>query len=192
MIRDGSFRDYLKLWCARFPQGTLLSRINELRARYNLDLQESYPLARSRAEDESVLLEIGDKVAVKKKNDKEEVYVKTVDIWVKEPKGLKALDSEDIFEDRLKGRSMFMVCREEEILRARDVRKLAEKAYRRVSSVRSCCGFGNHEVWDLSEGRQIIVYSHTMDRLSIFLSADDIAEHIMRYRRTHGISFGVF
>ena len=192
MIRDGSFRDYLKMWCARFPQETLLSRIKELRARYNLDLQESYPLARSRAEDESVLLEIGDRLTVKKINNKEEVYVKADDIWVKDPKGLKALDSEDIFEDRLKGKSMFMICREEEILRARDIRKLAETVYRRASSVRGCCGFGKHEVWDLSEGRQIVVYSHTLDRLSIFLSVDDIAEHIVRYRKAHRTSFGVF
>ena len=87
---------------------------------------------------------------------------------------------------------MFIVCREEEILRARDVRKLAETVYRRVSSVRGCCGFGNHEVWDLSQGRQIMVYSHTLDHLSTFLSVDDIAEHIMRYRMEHGILFGVF
>ena len=192
MIRDGSLRDYVKMWSARFPQETLLSKVTGLRDKYNMDLKESLSLARSRAENERVLLEIGDKLTVKKINDKEEVYVKTGDIWVKAPEGLKALDSEDIFEDRMKGRSMFMVCREEEILGAKDIRKLAGTVYKRACSVRGCCGFGKHEIWDISDRHEINIYSHTLDKQSTFLSVDDIEEHILRYRKEHGISFGVF
>ena len=192
MIRDGSLRDYVKMWSARFPQETLLSKVTGLRDKYNMDLKESLSLARSRAENERVLLEIGDKVTIKKINDKEDVYVKTGDVWVKNPEGLKALDSETILDDRMKGKSMYMVCREEEILGAKDIRKLAETVCRRASSVRGCCGFGKHEIWDISDRHEINIYSHTLDKQSTFLSVDDIEEQILRCRKEHGISFGVF
>ena len=84
------------MWIALFPQRKLISQIKELHSKYGLGLFDTRMVARAKGADEDVILEVGDNVLLRKKNDSLAIFQKIGDIWVKVDENLDICDSEDI------------------------------------------------------------------------------------------------
>ena len=66
MIKEGSFKEYVNMWIAHFPQRKLISQIKELHSKYGLGLFDARMVARVKGADEDVILEVGDNVLLRK------------------------------------------------------------------------------------------------------------------------------
>lgn len=98
MMRDGTFIGYVEAWAERFPQITRTERVHAYRDRYGFSLKDAFHLAVDKANDEKVVLEIGDRTAVRKFNNTLEVLRKDNGEWWKVSEGLGDLASEVVFD----------------------------------------------------------------------------------------------
>ena len=195
MIRDGIFKDYVREWCDRFPQRPKLQTVRELHDRHGLVLKDALLAARSMGTDEEVFLEVGDRVRIRKRNDKVELFRKVGTVWARAVEGMDALDSAGVFDDGRK--TVISLCTEEELLNRKSVKGLERKVWGRLQQYR--CGgclmsFGGHEIWEWDvDTSRIQEYTQAISDKSFFCSGEkDVAEMIGRYRKAHGIPFGPF
>ena len=195
MIREGCFKEYVNTWNARFPQRKLISQVRDLHSKYGLSLFDAHLVARSMGADEDIVLEVGENVLLRKRNDDLAIFHKVGDIWIQVDKGMDALDSEQILS---KDSHMLLtsICDETKIFKARSVKELASSTMRFMN--RWCCikgklfSFGKREIWELSGDGRIRIYSNSLNDKSIFNSEDEIAKHIEFYRKAHRFEFGSF
>lgn len=195
MIREGCFKEYVNMWSEQFPQRKLLSLIKELHSKYNLGLLDAHMVARAMGADEDVVLEVGENVRIRKRNDGLSIFQKVGDIWVKIDKGIEGLDAEDILSSNSNSR-LTSVCEENKILHAKSVNALAKSIRRSL-----CCwyrtsgtlfSFGKHEIWKVSDNGRISIFSSSLKDQSIYNSEDEIARHIECYRKEKKLDFGLF
>ncbi len=195
MIKEGCFKEYVNMWIAHFPQRKLISQIKELHSKYGLGLFDARMVARAKGADEDVILEVGDNVLLRKKNDSLAIFQKIGDIWVKVDENLDICDSENnLFSNTHP--LLTSICEENKILHAKSVKALAKSIRRSL-----CCwywtkgmlfSFGKHEIWRFSDNNRICIYSSTFKEQSIYNSEDEIAKHIECYRKEQRIEFGSF
>ena len=194
MIREGSLIGYVEKWAALYPQESIVDSAKRIHQAFGLGLIDSLPLAKLDVTEKAVLLEIGDKVAVLKKNNQLAVYVRTKGIWVRLSEGLGALAQEGILEEGYI--STAILCTEDEIRKAKSPDKLAVKALGRMwrwSPGNSRFSFGDHEVWEMNQNSgKIIVYTHTIHGAVFNLPKSAVAEHIRKYREACKVPFGAF
>lgn len=183
------------MWSEQFPQRKLLSLIKELHSKYNLGLLDAHMVARAMGADEDVVLEVGENVRIRKRNDGLSIFQKVGDIWVKIDKGIEGLDAEDILSSNSNSR-LTSVCEENKILHAKSVNALAKSIRRSL-----CCwyrtsgtlfSFGKHEIWKVSDNGRISIFSISLKDQSIYNSEDEIARHIECYRKEKKLAFGLF
>lgn len=196
MIKEGCFKEYVNMWIAHFPQRKLISQIKELHSKYGLGLFDANMVARAKGADEDVILEVGDNVLLRKKNDSLAIFQKIGDIWVKVDENLDIFDSEDILFSNTHT-LLTSICEENKILHAKSVKALAKCIKRSL-----CCwywtrgllfSFGKHEIWKFSDNNRICIYSNTLKDQSIYyISEDEIAKHIECYRKAQRFEFGSF
>ena len=87
MLKDGTFKDYLQLWCDQFPGQGLgkLQQIKEITAHCGCGLREAKQLADSVDLVDTVRFEIGDNLRLEKRSGGLQLYRKTASAW--EPQG---------------------------------------------------------------------------------------------------------
>ena len=195
MIREGCLKEYVNMWSAQYPQNHLIPQMRELHSKYGIGLSDARIVARAMGAEEDVIFEIGENVQIKKKNDSLIVYHKKGDIWVPIDGGIDVFDSEDILSNK-SNLSVISLCDEDRILHAKSVKALAESILEVLSCWRLTKGmlfsFGKHEIWKLSDGGLIRIYSSSLQDLSIDNSEVAIARHIERYRKVQRLEFGAF
>ena len=192
MIRDGSFREYVDMWSAQFPQKSAMTLIKDAHFKYGLNLGDSRTMAEAQGAYRDICFEVGDRVILKKRNDKIEVYRRVGEIWIGTD-DLDILDSESLFDDMALCR--FSLCSEGELLNAGSAAKLAKTIIERLWSFGaygSWMPFGKHEIWELKDESSIQIHTDAPDNRSINKSETVIAKHIKRYREAHKITFGPF
>ena len=195
MIREGCFKEYVNMWSSQFPQRQLFPQINELHSKYGLGFFDARMMARAMGAEEDVILEVGEDMLIKKKNNRHFVYHKLGDIWVRTGEGTDIFDSEDI----LSGGSCLMltpICDEDIILHAKSIKALAKSIKRSLSCWHCTLGmlylFGRHEIWKISDNDRISIFSSSLKDQSIFNSEEEIAKHVESYRMEHKPLFGAF
>lgn len=196
MIREGCFKEYVNMWSVQFPQRKLISQIKELHSKYGLGLLDAHKIARAMGADEDVILEVGDNVLIRKKNDGLAIFQQIGEIWVKVDENLDVFDSEDILSSNTHP-LLTPICEENKILHAKSVKALAKSIKRFL-----CCwystkdmlfSFGKHEIWKYSDNNRICIYSNTLKDQSIYyISEDEIEKHIECYRKAQRFEFGSF
>ena len=87
MLKDGTFKDYLQLWCDQFPQQGLgkLHQIKEIKDHYGCGLREAKQIADSAGLVDTVRFEIGDNLRLEKRSGGFQLYRKSASAW--EPQG---------------------------------------------------------------------------------------------------------
>ena len=169
--------------------------MRELHSKYGIGLSDARIVARAMGAEEDVIFEIGENVLIKKKNDSLIVYHKKGDIWVPIDGGMDVFDSEDILSNRF-NLSVVSLCDEDRILHAKSVKALAESIQEVLSCWRWTKGmlfsFGKYEIWKLSDGGLIRIYSSSLQELYINNSEVAIARHIERHRKAQRLEFGAF
>lgn len=195
MIREGCFKEYVNMWSAQFPQQKLITQIKELHSKYGLGLFNARMVARAMGADEDVLLEVGENVLLKKRNDSLDVFHKVGDFWVQVDAGLDVFDSEDILSNNSHPQ-LTSVCDEDKILHAKSVKALARSIVKFFSWWYRGKGvfytFGKDEIWKISDNNRINIYSNSLEVQSIYNSETEIARHIESYRKARRLEFGSF
>ena len=69
MVKEGFLKEYINMWSAQFPQKMMLYQVKELKSKYGLCLRDAHKLASVIGADEEVILEVGDNVLLRKRND---------------------------------------------------------------------------------------------------------------------------
>ena len=188
MIRDGSFQQFVKMWCEQFPQKDLFTVFRKMRDEYgyyNRRVAEQLGIG------ETILLEVGENIIFRKKFNVFSIYQKIGTIWVRKNGGLDIVSSEEsLFSQPEK---VLPFCEENVILGAKN---LTEFAYslkgRKILSDwrRPLLKFGNHEIWRRSPDRTIEVYSHLTYEDTIFEGVNYVVGHIQDYQKKYKTAFG--
>ena len=181
------------MWSVQFPQRKLISQIKELHSKYGLGLLDARMVARAKGADEDVILEVGEKVLLKKKNDDLAIFQKIGEVWVMVDENLEVFDSDDILSSNTLLRTS--ICKENNILHAKTVKAIANsiKLYlsHRYWPKGMLFSFGNHEIWQVANDR-IRIYSNSINVKSINNSEEEITKHIECYRKAQKIEYGAF
>ena len=183
------------MWSVQFPQRKLISQIKELHSKYGLGLLDAHKIARAMGADEDVILEVGDNVLIRKKNDGLAIFQQIGEIWVKVDENLDVFDSEDILSNNSHPQ-LTSVCDEDKILHAKSVKALARSIVKFFSWWYRGKGvfytFGKDEIWKISDNKRINIYSNSLEVQSIYNSETEIARHIESYRKARRLEFGSF
>lgn len=195
MIKDGSFKDYVKGWSDRFPQKQKLQTIKVLHDKHGLGLKDAILVSQSMGVDEDVIFEIGDKVCLRKRNNSIEVFQKVDTIWVKYKGGINVFDSAELFDSSR--RTEISLCAEGDLLNKGSIKELAHNIMARLRHYKGkgcLMSFGIHEIWAWDNDCYYVrVYSQTInDRTIQYIDEEDVLEEIKRYRETYGLTFGSF
>ncbi|MBQ8071883.1 MAG: hypothetical protein IJ202_13695 [Bacteroidales bacterium] len=196
MIREGSFTQYFEKWSGLFPQRTRLSRIRELHSKCGMGLSDALNFTKAtETEDDEVRFTVGEKVLIRKKNGKKEVYRKKGDFWIIRKEGLRAFDSEDIFTDSPL-LDIIPICKESEIFHVKSSSSLAKKAIgilrRKQWTKGALFSFGEHELWEIDGFLTIRIHSRHPQTQTINFTVEDLAKHIELYRCSHKREFSEF
>lgn len=195
MIRDGSFQQFVNMWCERFPQKNLITVLLRMRKEYGYqNLKEANDASELLGIGETILLEVGENVVFRKRFNILSLYQKMGNIWVKRNGQQESVISV-VTEEELFGQSekVLPFYEENEILGAKD---LAEFAYslkekRILKDWRwPLLKFGNHEIWRSTREGNIKVYSHNPYEGCILNYVNDMVNHIQKYQKKYKTDFG--
>lgn len=195
MIRDGSFQQFVNMWCERFPQKNLITVLLRMRKEYGYqNLKEAKDASELLGIGETILLEVGENVVFRKRFNILSLYQKMGNIWVKrngqQESVISVVTEEELFGQPEKVLPFY---EENEILGAKD---LAEFAYslkekRILKDWRwPLLKFGNHEIWRSTREGNIKVYSHNPYEGCILNYVNDMVNHIQKYQKKYKTAFG--
>ena len=195
MIRDGSFQQFVNMWCERFPQKNLITVLLRMRKEYGYqNLKEAKDASELLGIGETILLEVGENVVFRKRFNVLSLYQKMGNIWVKrngqQESVISVVTEEELFGQPEKVLPFY---EENEILGAKD---LAEFAYslkekRILKDWRwPLLKFGNHEIWRSTREGSVRVYSHFPYEGSISDDVNSVVKHIQNYQKTYKTAFG--
>lgn len=195
MVKEGFLKEYINMWSAQFPQKMMLYQVKELKSKYGLCLRDAHKLANVIGADEEVILEVGDNVLLRKRNDGLAIFQKMGEFWVMVGENLDVFDSEEILSSNTLP-LLTSICEENKILHAKSVKALAKSIKRFLNCWYRAKGvffsFGKHEIWKISDNNGIYIFSNTLKNKFIYNSEDEIAKHIECYRKARKIEFGAF
>jgi len=195
MIRDGSFQQYVNMWCERFPQKNLLTVLLRMRKEYGYqNLREAKDTSELFGIGETILLEVGENVVFRKRFNVLSLYQKIGNIWVKKNDRQEGVFSV-VSEEALFGQpeKVLPFYEENEILGAKDLTEFAYslKEKRILKDWRwPLLKFGNHEIWRSTREGDINVYSHNPYEGCILDNVNSVVKHIQHYQKKYKTAFG--
>ena len=190
LIREGAFKEYVLMWGNHFPQQKPFQRIKELHTTLRVPLRDAMTVADATGVHDSVLIEVGRSVVIRKHHDDYEVYRKVRDVWVLRDGGLDAFEDESLFDREPTTRHP--LCSEKELLHCKDVKRLSCDVYRRLNCYDALFPFGDSEILEMKRNSTLRVYSQEPCMKCISCSEESIAKHIAGYREAHSTPCGRF
>lgn len=199
MLEDGSFFGYVNSWSGRYLQETFLAsykrKHNDLG--YSLEDFHEFHKESGMGEDEAVLLWIGDRTILKKKNDGFKLFVKAGPCWVRTAREITRL------EDMCRASVLFpevsvrRLCTEKEITKAKDPDALARKLAGRLSRCRypAYFQFGDREIWywDANSTGGLEVYGdYPIENIILSPLSGGLSDQIRKYKAARVLRFGEF
>ena len=195
MIRDGSFQEYVNMWCEQFPQEDWRTVLLRIRKKYGIfSLREALDTSELFGRGETILLEVGENIVFRKRFNVLSLYQKIGNIWVKKNGRQEGVFSV-VSEEALFGQpeKVLPFYEENEILGAKDLTEFAYSLKGRgilKDWQRPLLKFGNHEIWRSTREGSIRVYSRFPDEDSIPDGVNYVVRHIQDYQKKYKTAFG--
>ena len=192
MMRDGSFLRFVEAWSASYPQLTPKEFGLAAKARYGLTIGGTIKLARETGADDVVVMEIGERTAVRKRFNALEVFRKDNGVWWRASEDLSALNSEKVFDRSLP--HICSLCSEESLWKAGAAERIASKlALQRKGQCEYLLSLGDHLLLERDESTgRFNVYSDTLEPKTLSSWEVEVDSFIKSYRERHRVSFGAF
>lgn len=192
LIRDGSFQQFIDMWCEQFPQEDLRTVLLRMRKEYGYqNLMEAKDASELLGIGETILLEVGENIVFRKRFNVLSLYQKVVNIWVRKYRELDSMYSEEaLFSQPEKVLPFY---EENDILKAKDLNEFAYSLKgRRILDDwrRPLLKFGDHEIWRSTREGSIRVYSHIPCEDTIPDGVNFVVRHIQNYQKTYNKTFG--
>ena len=192
MIRDGSFSEFVKLWSKSFKQEGVREVILRMRNVFGYyGLKEAVDASELFGIGETILLEVGNNMVLRKRFNALSLFQKVGNIWVRKDYELDSICSGEAFFNQPE--KVLPFYEENDILKAKDLTDFAY-SLKRKRILNDCSWpllkFGDHEIWRFNWEGRIKIYSHFPLETSMIDDIRNVVNHIQSYQKTYKKTFG--